>query len=654
MTKSPETAAHIMTARDQDRVHLLLCDALFQFQTSRSTQCHFHLEQPIGSQMVYQEELSRILEQVTISGFHMCVAGQLRHPDTKLLMQKGTQVLTTSRILAARLNELRCQHDHEHSQVAGSCYHPQRGRMAVSQYSEMYTPQFARKVARSIQCSDHVMEVRAPRNPDCLEEAFVTRAAEGLLEPVPKRQRLDTKQPPNMAYLQQHWELRLQQALNRIVPHAPKVGKKQFDKDSEVIKILQPLFDQHQLWGVEICKGADRRRGPFSNLLKEQATLRLSCGVKRHEPGVFCDAQWEDWRSLKKKEIIRPCPPARMLVTLFANQMNHADNTDRAKSSAVHSKPETDSPEPEPKRIKLETADRILTPPEQVSSGNPVNPVPTPKPRCEPSDHGPRFRNLSSEQRQQLLRMHNNLGHPDATVLGNVLKDQGWPSEAIEGIRDLSCPTCFERQKPKLSRPSSLSEPKEFNEVVAIDAVQWTSDQGEVYQFYHMIDLGTNFHVAFPSRSRTSSDIIQLITRHWIQWAGPPKLLMSDSAGEFCSDEFGTFLKGYDICSRVIPAEAHWQLGKAERHGAVLQDMLSKYQANHVITNYQEFELGLIHCTAAKNSLARHRGFTPEILVLGKSRHVPASIVDDHGVASELHADEGEPKTTRSPSSNSI
>ena len=85
---------------------------------------------------------------------------------------------------------------------------------------------------------------------------------------------------------------------------------------------------------------------------------------------------------------------------------------------------------------------------------------------------------LNAEQKQQLRRMHVNLGHPDAQLLGNVLRDQGWDSEAIEGIKDMHCPTCYENQKPKISRPSHLGEPKAFNDMVSIDAVQWTSEQG--------------------------------------------------------------------------------------------------------------------------------------------------------------------------------
>ena len=52
MSKSPEMAQRILQARENDVVHLLLCDALFQFQTWRSKNSHAHLEQPVGSHMM--------------------------------------------------------------------------------------------------------------------------------------------------------------------------------------------------------------------------------------------------------------------------------------------------------------------------------------------------------------------------------------------------------------------------------------------------------------------------------------------------------------------------------------------------------------------------------------------------------------------------
>ena len=51
MTKTPELANRIMKDRLEDIVHLLLCDAFFQFQQWRHPECHAHLEQPDGSHM---------------------------------------------------------------------------------------------------------------------------------------------------------------------------------------------------------------------------------------------------------------------------------------------------------------------------------------------------------------------------------------------------------------------------------------------------------------------------------------------------------------------------------------------------------------------------------------------------------------------------
>lgn len=50
--RSVEMARKVMQARVDDEVHLLLCAALFDFQRSRRTACHFHLEQPTGSDML--------------------------------------------------------------------------------------------------------------------------------------------------------------------------------------------------------------------------------------------------------------------------------------------------------------------------------------------------------------------------------------------------------------------------------------------------------------------------------------------------------------------------------------------------------------------------------------------------------------------------
>ena len=112
--KSPELAQRIIQDRQDDCVHLLLCDALFQFQQWRNPECHAHLEQPDGSQMVHQEELKAVLNQVFRAKCDMCVAGQLKNPFTGEHLRKSTQVLTTSKLMFDMLQHHRCTHNHQH------------------------------------------------------------------------------------------------------------------------------------------------------------------------------------------------------------------------------------------------------------------------------------------------------------------------------------------------------------------------------------------------------------------------------------------------------------------------------------------------------------------------------------------------------------
>ena len=104
--------------------------------------------------------------------------------------------------------------------------------------------------------------------------------------------------------------------------------------------------------------------------------------------------------------------------------------------------------------------------------------------------------------------------------------------------------------------------------------------------------------------------------------------MMFDSATEANSEQFAQFLQLHSIQSYVIPTDAHWQLDRAERYGAVLMHMLNKYHSNHPIRSYQDFEQSLIQLCNAKNSMSHHEGFTPELWVLGKMRALPGTNTD--------------------------
>ena len=467
--KTQELANRIMTARQEDQVHLLLCDALFQFQTCRSRLCHAHLEQPVGSQMLYQEELAAVVDQSWIGRCDMCTAGHLKHPQTQNHLQKGTQILTTSEVMHRQVTNLRCTRDHVHDHVEGSCFVPQLGRVNVSQYTELYTRGFANKMVRSMQCSAQVSEA----NCQPTENALVTRSTDEVTDVPAKRRKLGIKQPPDATYQQVQHDLYVQKAIDTISKHAPSVGKR-FFFDGPVLAEIQQLYPTVTIKCVELCKGADKLRSPPQEITKEVAPLRRTLGIHRRMPGNFEDNQWEEWGGLSKRQLNRHGTPARLLITVFGTQTDSmasvpaSGNTCPGLSTRKHDD-SPDSLEPDSKKLRFDAS--VPEMPAQKQQDQFPAESPCPESSAIKQKHGPNFLKLNPEERQQLLRMHNNLGHPDAVTLGNVLRDQQWPMEAVEGIKDMHCPACFERQRPRLARPSHLTEPREFNDMMSLQSM---------------------------------------------------------------------------------------------------------------------------------------------------------------------------------------
>ena len=72
--------------------------------------------------------------------------------------------------------------------------------------------------------------------------------------------------------------------------------------------------------------------------------------------------------------------------------------------------------------------------------------------------------------------------------------------------------------------------------------------------------------------------------------------------------------------------------------------MLSRMERDRPISNAWEFAQCLRQVFAAKNSLSRVNGFTPEQCLLGKSRRLPGSLVSDAEASSHSLADSDTPE----------
>lgn len=57
---------------------------------------------------------------------------------------------------------------------------------------------------------------------------------------------------------------------------------------------------------------------------------------------------------------------------------------------------------------------------------------------------GPAFNRLAPEVRQDLNRLHQNLGHPAPDLFVKILKERGTSQEILDGAFEFQCATCAE------------------------------------------------------------------------------------------------------------------------------------------------------------------------------------------------------------------
>lgn len=82
--------------------------------------------------------------------FDMCQAGRLKAPFSEKFLKKSTQVLTTSRVVHARLHHQQCPGNHEHQPIKGSVKATGEPWIKLSAYAAAYTAIFARKVVQGM------------------------------------------------------------------------------------------------------------------------------------------------------------------------------------------------------------------------------------------------------------------------------------------------------------------------------------------------------------------------------------------------------------------------------------------------------------------------------------------------------------------------
>ena len=264
--------------------------------------------------------------------------------------------------------------------------------------------------------------------------------------------------------------------------------------------MIEKLHPNHQIHHVVLCRGTDRYVGPSQTMPKGVAPLRKRACIRRRFEDIQVDDEWEPWERLTLKGLRRKGVAARVSLTVFASikssQSGHTSTS--ADATIPREAPQFDYPTPK-RSCHREEKPSVSQFPSEGSS-----PAETSREAVdfESKQHGPLFLKLNREERNWLLKIHRNLGHPGAAKLTEFCRQLGCPSHVLAGINHLRCSTCLETSKPTIPRPGAIHEPKDFGDTISMDGVTWTNHQGQQFHSYHFVCHSTAFQTAVCSSSR--------------------------------------------------------------------------------------------------------------------------------------------------------
>ena len=669
-SRSVEAWDELQESRMKHLEQIALGVVLLRYQRSQGR--HFHWEQSQASLMFKLPYLNEVHHYTKAVDFDMCQAGNLQDPESGKFIKKGMTILSTSQRVLNSLKNKKCHGNHDHQVIEGSVK-VGLNRMNRSTFSEAYPRKFARDLAK-VPCKavfprerpilfiqDHegfptfVNEPAMKRRRLIVQaRPKVARSSEMTPDMLVKRQKLIGKQTQETAL--EAWT----KVFNQVDNSIPRVGKREI-RDVTLLQELQGLLPDKQIQFAIACRGSSRTIAPPTTTVTGEAPYRKCAYLQRGTTRIFVEDQWENWEELSKRQRTRPSHQCRINITVFACNPCEASNERESRNSGqvILDDPPSQASDAIPLTPTCEDSTRqqggVIKTNQHVSPGEAVT---ASEPLIqETQDQGPQhkhqsngsitisinehaaFQRLPKNEQQTISKIHKNLGHPSPERMSTLMLQQGFRAEMIQAARHYQCGTCVQNSQPKHARPSSFKDDLDFNDRISMDGVKWTSPSGQSYHFYHVIDWATNFQMANVAPSRTTDDAINAFMNMWVSWAGVPGELLIDAASELNSDGFATFLQEHNIKATTISPEAHFQNGKAERHGAILQNMLNKFHTEHPITTYAQFQQAVWWCVQSKNACSLKKGFAPEVLVLGKHTRLPGAVSSDMLLPSHLLAD---------------
>ena len=215
-------------------------------------------------------------------------------------------------------------------------------------------------------------------------------------------------------------------------------------------------------------------------------------------------------------------------------------------------------------------------------------------------------------------KLHRYFGHPSSKRLKDMIQNSEYNSkELITEIEHISenCESCKVYNKDR-SRPKvSLLIPNDVNDILCMDLK--TLSTGHL--MFHAIDLFSRFSSTTLIPNKNRDTIISALFKFWITIFGRPNVVLTDNGGEFVNESFKEMCEQLEITIKTTAGYAPYSNGVCERHNGIIAESYDKL----IDELHCEPAIALAWATNAKNSLENTFGYSPYMMILGKTPSIP-------------------------------
>ena len=220
---------------------------------------------------------------------------------------------------------------------------------------------------------------------------------------------------------------------------------------------------------------------------------------------------------------------------------------------------------------------------------------------------------LTANQKCVIQNIHNNCGHPSREEFLRGHRLSRARSEVVNFVRrEFECPASAARgHPPKPRMPAALPRTFRFNETLGVEFFEIESPDGTKITFCNMVCWCTLYQLCIPILDKTAATVSKCITERWIQYFGPPLVIIADQGKEFVGTHFKEFTNANNILLHIIDVRAPWQNGRTERHGDIYKKIFERARWMHSPSSPGALQRLAMECNAAKNRLSNRSGYSP-------------------------------------------